>query len=673
MGNVFKHVQGHISGAFRPRTLPTAPPSAVTTEYEPPTENLVLWLNPNDADTLDSPSGMTYGVDDKSGAGNHVTAQASMPLGIRANPRAPSRRMVRVEVGEGATGSFVRLNGLASTLNTSAWTLIMVVDSPIVTNGTIFSARNTGATDPAITVGVVSGKWRLTLRNSGLVSATSSTSADSKVHVITARLDGTNAVIRVDGVQEGTVAWNKTNNVNSVCFGAGETTTVTNASDVMIGTVLCYSTNLSNAECAEIEAELMAQEVQTVTGEISRPTGMLGNARFAVPTLIDGAYSSTYSTAFHYDSSSLVRYYVDPLTGNNASAGTAGAPLKDINTALGKSDVQAVILAAGIYTQDEPWTTYTGPNKPVIIRCPSGRAVIGKFETATWALAAAQTYTYQHTLVGTLSRMHDAGVRDADGIPTVLTSRASIALVEANPGSYFNDAGTLYVHTADSRAADRSVLVELATPTAPQVPFSGTGRFLVLQNIDFIGTQPSYDVTGCNFYLDGVRTSYGGESSVTNPFEIARYNCVSKYTAATGDHWDYRGDVRVFEQSCIARNTGTDDADNCSTGHGTAMITRIGNEYTAARRAVHDVETSKSWNMGCGASDSVTGGANTDLGFVCGDIGVASTVQMWLDGCTASGNTTDIHTGPGATTRYKNMTIGGFVTVTEATGTLTTY
>lgn len=673
MGNVFRHIQGHISGAFRPRGLPTGVPSTDIPEYTPPTENLVLWLNPNDETTLDSPTGMTYAVDDKSGAGNHVTAQASKPLGIRANPRVPLRRMVRVEHGEGSSGSFARLNGLVSTLNTATWTLIMVVDSPAITNGTIFAARNTGATDPAITIGNVSGKWRLTLRNSGTATATSSTNLDSRPHVITVRLDGTNAVLRVDGVQEATVAWNKTNSTNSACFGTGETTTVTNSSDVLIGTVLCYSTNLSNEACAEIEAELLAQEAQDVTGYVTPPSAMLGNPRFACPTLIDGAYSSTYSTRFHYGSSSLTTYYVDPLNGDNADPGTEAQPFKDVNTALGQSDVQSVILAAGIYTQDEPWTTYTGPNKPVIISCPSGRAVVGKFETASWALTAAQTYTYQHTLVGTLSRMHDAGVRDADGIPTVLTSRASVALVEANPGSYFNDAGTLYVHTADSRPADRSVLVELTAPTAPQVPFSSTGRFLVLQNIDFVGTQPNYNITGCNFYLEDVRTSYAGESSVTNPFEIVRLNCVSKYTPTTGDHWDYRGDVRGFEQGCIVRNTGTDDADNCSTAHGTAMITRIRCEYTDARRAVHDIEATKSWNLGCDASDSVTGGANTDHGWTCGDIGVSSTAQMWLDGCTASGNTVDIFTGVNATTRYRNMTIGDFATTTESGGTLTTY
>lgn len=647
--------------------------SSSASEYEPPSTNLVLWLNPNDSTTLDSPTGMTYTIADKSSAGNDVTAQASMPLGIRSNPRVPARRMCRVEFGETTAGSFARLNGLASTLNGSTWTLIMVVGSPHGAAQTILAARNTGTTDPAIALSIASGKWALTLRNSGLSSGSSTTSADSRPHVLTIRLDGTNAVLRVDGTQEVTFAWNKTNNVNSVCLGAAETTSVLNCGDVMIGTVLCYSTNLSNTECADIEAELIAQEVQTVANEISRPSAFLGNPRIACPTLSGGVYSSTYSTAFHYDSSLLTRYYVDPLTGNNGNAGTAAAPFKDINAALAASNAQAVILAAGIYTQDEPWTTYAGPNRSMIIRCPSGRAVIGKFETASWSLASAQTNTYQHTLVGTLSRMHDAGVRDADGIPTVLTSRASIALVEANPGSYYNNAGTLYVHTADSRVADRSVLVELTTPTAPQVPFSGAGRFLALQNIDFIGTQPDYNVTGANFYLEDVRTSYGGESSSANTAEIYRYNCVSKYTATVGDHWDYRSDVRAFEQGGVARYTGTADTDNCSTAHDSAIVVRVDCEYSNAYRAVHDIQTTKSWNLGCSATDSVTGGANTDLGFVCGDIGLTSTAQSWLDGCTASGNTTDIHTGPGATTRYRNMTIGSFVTNTEATGTLTTY
>ena len=648
-------------------------PAPGVPEYDPPSTNRVLWLSPHDETTLDSPTGMTYVVDDKSGAGNHLTAQTGKPIGLRANPLRPARRIMKIEGGASGVGGFARLNGLASTLNGSAWTLIFVAAGTFGGSKTIFAAGNSGTTTPVIQLSNISGKWRLFLRNSGTYNQSSTASNDAMPHVFTIRLSGTRAILRVDGVQQCDAAWTEANNVNRVLFGGLERTTITDCGDVLLGTVLCYSASLSDVDVAAIEAALIAQELPALSSAVSKPSQILALPKLARPTLSGGIYGSSYSTAFHYDDSALTRYYVDPVSGNNAAAGTAGAPLKDLNTALAKSDVSCVILAAGIYTQDEPWTTYTRPNRSVIVRCPSGRAVFGKFETATWALTAAQTFTYQHTIVGTLSRMHDAAVRDADGLPTVLTSRASIALVEANPGSYYNNAGTLYVHTADSRPADRSVLVELTGATAPQLPFNAAGFFLTLQNCDFIGTAPPVTLSGCNFYLDGVRTNYAPESSSTDADEIYRYNCVSANVTGTGDIWDYRGDVLVLEQGCIARNAGTGDAANCSTLHGTAVALRINSDYSGGRRTIHDVETAMAWNLGCDASDSVTGGANTDLGWTCGDIGVSSTTQVWLDGCTASGNTVDIFTGVNATTRYRNMTIGDFTTTTESGGTLTTY
>lgn len=682
MGHLYGHLQGHITGALRPGLLPTGSGAAVgkAAEYDPPTTDLVLWLNPNDASTIDSPVGLTTAIDDKSGAGNHATTRTGRPLSLHSNPMVQARRIVRAEGASGATGGYFDVDGLVSTINADAFTLIWVGSATKAGTParTIFGAGSTLAANPVIWVHTeaATNKWRLFLRNAAgtTVNDASTSDSDQDMHVWTLRLDGTTAVLRVDGAVECSVAWTGTNSVNTASFGALRRAAVQDCCDLLMGTVLCYSSALSDVDVAAIEDALMAQETAAPAGLCAVPTGLTGRlGKLVYPTANSGAYSAGYSSMFHGVSASIPGvYYVDPINGNNAAAGTSGAPLKDANTALAKSDVNAVILAAGIYTQDEPWTTYVKPERSVAIGCLSGRAVIGKFETPTWTLATSQTYTYQHTLAGTLLGVYDATVRDSDGLPTPLTSRASVALVEANPGSYYNNAGTLYVHSVNSRVADRSIIVCLTGATAPTFPFSGPAFFASVKGVDFVGTTPGAGVAFCNYYFDDVRTQAAPESLIDTGFELYRYQCVSA-NAQSDDVWDYKLAITAAEILCTVRNPGNADSDNCSTAHGTATVVRISGTYEGGARVVHDIEASMSWNLGCSATNAYTGGANTDHGFTNGDIGIASTALMWLDGCAASGNAVDIYTGNGATTRYKNMTIGDFTTTTEVGGTLTTY
>lgn len=92
MGNVFKHVQGHISGAFRPRLVPSGGATA-TAAYSPialfAAGEQGAWYDPNDFTTLFQDDAGTTPVTaagqsvgkmlDKSGNGNHVTEATNKP------------------------------------------------------------------------------------------------------------------------------------------------------------------------------------------------------------------------------------------------------------------------------------------------------------------------------------------------------------------------------------------------------------------------------------------------------------------------------------------------------------------------------------------------------------------------------------------------------------------
>ncbi len=656
-------------------------PAVGLAEYSPPSSNRVLWLNPNDATTLDAATGMTAAVDDKSVAGNHGTTPSGKPLGLRGNPLAPTRRMLRCEGGSGADTCRLNINGLASTLNTTTWTLFFVAAGPKLTTGnaTIFAAGASAGANPVIQIATDAGKWRLFVRNAAATTAQANTAAnnDANLHVWCLVYDGIQIKLRMDGGQVANLGWTSANTTNRVCFGALERTTVAQGADVLIGTVLCYSTAMSLVDIQLVEAALTAQEIPAITNGVPVPANFFPAPKLARPTLSGAAYSSTYATDFHRAHASLTTYYVDPVTGNNANAGTsAGTALKDMNTALAKSDVQCVVLAAGIYTQNEAWTTYSRPNRSVIIECQAGRAVVGKFETPTWTLTATRTYTYQHTLAGTVLRAYDATARDADGLPTVLTLRSSVADVEANPGSYYISGGVIYAHAADSRAADRSILVALTAPTNPTLPFTAAGHFAVMRNIDFVGVWINSDVSGANYYLDSVHALWGPEQSNSNCYEIYRIGCKTKYIEVSGgasDCFDYRLSAIGLEQNCVAKNQDTGDTTNCSTAHDSSIVMRVACDYSGGARVVHDIVGTRTWALGCSAINATTGGANTDHGWTCGDIGIASTAQMWLDGCSASGNAIDLYVGNGATMRYRNMTIGSFATTIESGGVLASY
>lgn len=107
---------------------------------------------------------------------------------------------------------------------------------------------------------------------------------------------------------------------------------------------------------------------------------------------------------------------------------------------------------------------------------------------------------------------------------------------------------------------------------------------------------------------------------------------------------------RVLEVECNFQNTGSTDADNCSTGHDSSRIVRVGGNYINAYRNVHDVNDSKSLMFGSVVNTS-KGAANENDSF---NIGAgfynhaAGTATIGLFGVEARGGAfVDLYTGQG--------------------------
>jgi hypothetical protein len=117
-------------------------------------------------------------------------------------------------------------------------------------------------------------------------------------------------------------------------------------------------------------------------------------------------------------------------------------------------------------------------------------------------------------------------------------------------------------------------------------------------------------------------------------------NCKSNNNFLDGFNYHNNDSIKnqlVIEINCKATGNGTGGGttDNGSTMHDTGNIIRINGEYYGnSDRNIHDIENSKSWNLGVIARD---GSDVAQANFVSGN-GSGDITSMYLDTCSASGS-----------------------------------
>lgn len=409
---------------------------------------------------------------------------------------------------------------------------------------------------------------------------------------------------------------------------------------------------------------------------IAVPTGFPWTPGFAIRQWSGRYYADLDTTTLKRTTSSVL--YVSPF-GSDANAGTNPIlPLAKISTAINKwTNATIYVLGAPIgapptvYPVETSWVSGVpfGAEQNIIAvssfaTLAPGRAISsvgmlagGGTLGAAWSNVGGSTpSTYSNTLAATPYAVIDAAVLDTNGLPTALTVRASVALVEANPGSWYWAAGVLYVRRLGSAAPDGNLrplkgsTINGWLNTALNIYVEGltfeggNARCFYWQSVGTACAMVDCDAT--HGQGEGLAVS-SSTAAVTMSLTFVR--CRSDAMQA-GDGFPYTitgagTTLNVAELACTGNDNGRNAGSNQgSTGHvaaGTTVnIVRVGCTYAGNEaQEVADVGDGAGnggcsvWNVGC----LFDGLVSTSYGYTGGDATAA-----WMHGCRLERNATDL-------------------------------
>jgi hypothetical protein len=447
--------------------------------------------------------------------------------------------------------------------------------------------------------------------------------------------------------------------------GVGRTTETIKENAVAI-TELSQTVVAHQADFTQLEEGVTAFEadyntrVVKPTQQITPPSGL----GFVLPFTVLFFKPYGYAVISYFDISSLApagkKYYVDVTIGLDTNDGlSANTPLKSIYVAVAKSDAVEVVVAAGVYPRINGFNG-AAIARSISIKAEGGRAIISAHDALTWAVSSGYTHTYEAARSG-VGNVFDTKIMDSDGDYTSLTLRASIALVDANPGSYYADGTKVYVRTRDSRVVDNAVRVYLTVNNV-----RATGNYTIyLENIDLEGGSSAARVENsavgqtAKFYAKNCTFKYSttGDAVRVIGADAIFQNCVAAQGFTDGFNYHAQNIYlpKAIEINCIGRNNGLRDGGgthNGSTMHDGGTIVRINGKYFGnSGPNVPDVGASKSWNICC---EGFVSALKTTSG-----VNFWSEGEMWLDGCISHGSTYDLAVDTSGTIHTRNLLTGG--------------
>jgi hypothetical protein len=361
----------------------------------------------------------------------------------------------------------------------------------------------------------------------------------------------------------------------------------------------------------------------------------------------------------HANCAGSATYYVDRA----ASGANNGSSWEDAFTglwnALAQADARTIYVAKGYYYRNEAWSGSNPASDVEVIGVDDQGAGDGVYLTGdchnqlgNWSLAGNH---YEAADGGrTIETVWDHANPDASGSASRLTERASAAEVDANPGSWFQDAATVYIRTLDSRQPDSDIYTFEPGTVCNMIR---DNQALYVENLNFRGGRYCCNVEnasaagGARFYARDCTFQYGHREdaiydmvSLEGLDESILWGCAAE-GSPVGDGFNYKAKngiaPKAIEIDCTSRNHGDSAADQASTMHDAGEIVRINGQYcNTAGQVIADVGAALSWNLGVYAY----GSGSDDHFWIEGAGG-----KMWLDRCKvdSSGNY-DITAGAGA-------------------------
>lgn len=426
---------------------------------------------------------------------------------------------------------------------------------------------------------------------------------------------------------------------------------------------------------------------------ISPPSGLGWTPSFAVTETAPGLFTTSLDPRDLKLSSAQPRYV--STSGSNANTGLSSAsPKRSIWSAInvGGNDTIYVLGSTDpnnptIYEYDHAWQSVPVQNTNVVVvsdfsTLAPGWAISSTYmapggaNLGTWALTADVNgpHVYEASLAAAPNAVIDATVIASSGAPTKLTSRASVALVEANPGSYLHSGGKLYVRTADSRAPDtklrplKASVINGHLNTAISIYVErltfegGNARCFYLQNC---ATASFVDCTFQVGQQQGLELNVSGAvTGTTHTVYAVRCKFLGNYGDGCG--MTVAGSTEtahMAEVDCVYSGNSGAGTEQGSSHHFTAGNTAVRAVRVNPRcfgnktQGFADVGGCKIWILGGRVSGETTG-------IYCGDAGAT-----WIQGTTLASNTTDLETDSAsgavnvAGANYKTTTGAGTVAV----------
>ncbi len=322
-------------------------------------------------------------------------------------------------------------------------------------------------------------------------------------------------------------------------------------------------------------------------------------------------------------------YYVKS-TGSDAAAGTVGAPLLSLSTALAKSDVDEVVIDCSdgdyIMRGTRGWNN-TQPSRDVSVRVIGpGRAIsVATVSSSlpTWVNTTGAVY--KTTIAAASARsVIDLANKEADGFYQRLAEVGSTGAVASTPGSWFHDGTDLHAQAHDGRnLTGDAFLLPCGTSNNCRVP--SANRTIHIDGIDFVGGVPlNFTAAGAvdplvvalNCTFQGSHNQNANNVSITGPGRFYFYRCGSGrgHRDAFNYHGNAFGDPKYLEHKCWTDYTGyVGTSDNASTSHENAVGIRLNGRYLGAlNRTIADINDTRSLILDCLIGQARTMGAGME-------------------------------------------------------------
>lgn len=386
--------------------------------------------------------------------------------------------------------------------------------------------------------------------------------------------------------------------------------------------------------------------------------------------------------------SSLVVHYVDGVNGLDANDGLTWATAKkSLWRPVFEGTADVILVRAGVYDRPANTLLFTdAAGVPKITRDMRFVAVGGKVISAvqdplTWVNTTGTAYQATGTTLTTVASthfLHCTDVVDAEGLPLRLVKVATQAEVEATVGTFSLISGALTVNIGKEPSA-----YSIVNPRATTVigiedsnvyfenfEFRGYEYFRVKPAVAGTPTRAVFNRCG---WVGMYGNAFESRNAETFLFDCYGFNSrddifnYHSFDSATSTNPGF-----AYEEGCVAGWAGESsaaDSDNCSTAHTGCIILRLNCNYKRSYGpVVADVNLgTASLNVKVTAGDALNGAdAASTVPFIA-----TNNSKMWLDGCTAFGNTYyATRGGSSGSLAYRNLTVDR-----EAIsfGTLTTY